>query len=82
MRRVAVGAFGNVFFLFRIVRYVPVGTGPFPAGRHVLGGSFDELVEGVAAKALVLRRAKNPGARQNANADEKYSDPHVSPKSR
>jgi hypothetical protein len=36
----------------------------------------------VAAKALVLRRAKNPGARQNANADEKYSDPHVSPKSR
>jgi hypothetical protein len=80
MRRVAVAAFGNVRLLFRTVRHISMGTGLFPAGRHVLGGSFDEFVKGaVAAKALVLCCAQNPGANQNADTNEGQSNPHALP---
>lgn len=80
MRGVALGALGNVFVLFRIVRHIPMGTDLFAAGRHVIGGSFDEIAEGsVAAETLVLRlRTQNPGENENAHAAEKPPNSHRS----
>jgi len=79
MRGVALGALGNVFLLFRIVRHISMGTDLFAAGRHVIGGSFDEIAEGsVATETLVFcLRAQNPGENQNANAAEKQPKSHA-----
>ena len=79
MRGVALGALGDVFVLFRIVRHISMGTDLFAAGRHVIGGSFNDLAEGaMAAETLVFRlRTQNPGENQNANAAEKQPNSHA-----
>ena len=53
MRRVAMAALRNVLVFFRIVRHMPMGTGLFPAGRHIVVRRFNDLVERtMALKAL------------------------------
>ena len=78
MRRVTVGALGDVTRLLRVVRHVAMRAGLLSAGRRVLGGLFDELVERpVATQTLVLGCAQNPRAGQNADADEGKPNCHA-----
>jgi len=63
MRRVTLAAGRDVLRQLRIVRHVAMRTGLLAAGRGVLGGIRNQLIEGaVAIEALVFRRfSDRPG---------------------